>query len=105
MKIIVKCFDVDNYALPDNRMLEVPSNINYKSLQELVNKKYDNIPIQMHYIDENEDQITVDSDLVLQKAMQHAVKVAYQGDDKDVTLRLLIHKLPSGKTLLINNNL
>lgn len=66
--MLVKTFDNDSY-MQDNKIFEAPSNIKYKELQELVNKKYNNLPIQMTYIDEYEEQITIDSDLVLNKAL------------------------------------
>lgn len=83
-------------------MFEVPSNLKYKDLQELVNKKYGNTPIQMSYINEYEEQLTIDSDLVLSKAMQLATKLAYSSNEKEIVLRLLIHKLACCKIKFYN---
>jgi len=69
--IFVKCFEADNLAgqLQDNKLFEVPSSIKYIELQDTINKKYGGVPTQLSYIDEHEEQITIDSDLVLQKAI------------------------------------
>lgn len=50
--MLVKTFDNDPYQ-PDNKMLEAPSNIKYKELQDLINKKYNNLPIHMAFLDED----------------------------------------------------
>ena len=50
-------------------MFEVPSNIKYRELQDIINKKYGNQLTQVSYIDEFEEQITIDSDMVLMKAI------------------------------------
>ncbi|CDW88478.1 UNKNOWN [Stylonychia lemnae] len=92
--MLVKCFDSDQYA-QDNKIFEAPANIRYKDLQELMNKKYNNLPIQMKYIDEYTEQITIDSDLVLNKAIQFATKTAFKEQSKEIILRVLIHKLSS----------
>ena len=59
----------------------------------MINKKYGNTLTQLSYIDESDEQITIDSDLVLMKAVQLALKVAYTSTDKQVVLRLLVHKI------------
>jgi hypothetical protein len=53
----------------DNKLFEIPQNISHKDLQELVNSKYNNFPIQMSYIDEQGEPITIDSDFVLERAI------------------------------------
>mgnify|MGYP001806958753 CR=1 FL=1 len=94
----MKTFEVDNNGYnQDNKMFEVPSDIRYKDLQETVNKKYNNLPIHISILDEYGENLTVDSDLVLSKAKELAIKASYNSGDKDVLLRLLIRKLPSGK--------
>lgn len=82
-------------------MFEVPSNIKYFELQDLVNKKYGNILAQLSYIDEYDEQITIDSDLVLTKAIQLAIKVAYAAGEKEVVLRVLVNKLNCCKWCLL----
>jgi hypothetical protein len=69
--LIVKCYEVESNGayLHDNKMFEVQSNIRYLDLQDLVNKKYGNLMTQLSYIDEQDEQITIDSDLVLKKAI------------------------------------
>lgn len=57
-----------------------------------MNKKYNNQPILIQFIDEYDDPITVDSDLVLQKALKLATKQAYQNNEKETTLHFIIHK-------------
>lgn len=74
-------------------MFEVPSSIKYLELQELVNTKYGGVPTQISYFDEYDEQITVDSDLVLAKAISQAIKVAYTAQEKEVVVRLLVNKL------------
>jgi hypothetical protein len=96
-RIIVKTFEADVAYNQDNKLFEMPANIRYKDLQETINKKYNNQPIHISIIDEYEESLTVDSDLVLQKAIQLAIKNSYNQGDKEVTLRLIVHKLPSGK--------
>lgn len=50
--MLVKCYEGDS----DNRKLfEVPSNIRYLELQELVNQKFGGQPMQMSYLDEFDD--------------------------------------------------
>eukprot|EP00347_Sterkiella_histriomuscorum_P022084 403331737 len=92
--MLIKTYDNDSYV-QDNKIFEIPSNIKYKELQELINKKYNNQPIQMAYIDEDNEQITFDSDLVLNKALQLAIKNAYKEQSKETILRIIIHKLSS----------
>lgn len=46
--------------------------ITYRELQETVNKKYGNVPMLIQHIDEFNDAITIDSDLVLSKAVNIA---------------------------------
>ena len=67
----MKCYEVESNGayLHDNKMFEAPSNIRYHELQDLVNKKYGNQMTQLSYIDEQDEQITIDSDLVLKKAV------------------------------------
>ena len=69
--LIVKCYEVESNGayLHDNKMFEVQSNIRYLDLQDLVNKKYGNLMTQLSYIDEQDEQVTIDSDLVLKKAI------------------------------------
>lgn len=52
MTVLVKCFDVESAINQDNKMFEILSTTKYKELQELVNKKYGNVPILLAYIDE-----------------------------------------------------
>ena len=66
--MLIKTFENDSYQ-PDNKIFEAPSNIKYKELQELINKKYNNLPIHMAFLDEDNEQITIDSDLALSKAV------------------------------------
>jgi hypothetical protein len=63
-----------------------------------VNKKYNNQPILIQYVDEYNDLITVDSDLVLSKAIQLATKKAYQLNEKEITIELLVHKQAASKS-------
>lgn len=51
-----------------NRMLEIPYKTPYKQLQDIINNKY-NIPVQIQYIDDDENNVLVDSDLVLRRAI------------------------------------
>jgi hypothetical protein len=67
----------------------------------MVNKKYNNQPILIQYVDEYNDAITVDSDLVLSKAIQLATKKAYQMNEKEITLELLVHKQAASKLTFI----
>jgi hypothetical protein len=69
--LLVKCYEVESTGanLHDNKMFEVPSNLRYHELQDHVNKKYGNLMTQLSYIDEQDEQITLDSDLVLKKAV------------------------------------
>lgn len=52
----------------------MPTNTPYRDLQDLVNKKYNNHPHLISYVDELEELVTIDSDLVLQKAIRFAVQ-------------------------------
>ena len=45
------------------------------------------------FIDEDEEPVTIDSDMVLQKAVRLAVNMAHSRSDKEVMMRLLVHKL------------
>lgn len=69
--LLVKCFEADSLpgALQDNKLFEVPSSVKYLELQDIINKKYGGMPTQLSFIDEQEETITIDSDLVLQKAI------------------------------------
>lgn len=59
-------------------MFEVTSSVKYLELQDIVNKKYANVFTQISYINEHDEQLTIDSDMVLNKAIQFAIKAAYQ---------------------------
>jgi hypothetical protein len=67
-----------------------------------VNHKYGNTLTQLSYIDEFDEQITIDSDMVLMKAIQLALKVAYANQEKEVLLRLLIRKIACCKYLTLD---
>lgn len=69
MILYVKCFDDEAQLHLDNKLFEVPADIRYIELQEIVNKKYNNSPMLIQYIDEANDKVTIDSDLVLQRAI------------------------------------
>ena len=53
-----------------------------------------NLPVQLQYIDDEEQDILVDSDLVLKRAIQKAIRDSYYDrtvqDNAAVTLRFLI---------------
>ena len=51
-------------------MFEIPSNMKYAELQDFINKKYGNSLTLLTYIDEYGEQISIDSDLVLMKAIR-----------------------------------
>ena len=53
-----------------------------------------NLPVQLQYIDDEEQDILVDSDLVLKRAIQKAIRDSYYDrtvqDNAAVTLRFFI---------------
>lgn len=63
--IPVICYSLGGDALQQaNKMLEVPCKITYKQLQEAIDARY-NLPVQILYINNDDDQVQVDSDFVL----------------------------------------
>jgi hypothetical protein len=50
-------------------MFEIPSNIKYYELQDMVNKKYANSTTQLAFVNEHDEQMTIDSDLVMTRAI------------------------------------
>lgn len=48
----------------------------------------------MQYIGEHEEDVSVDSDFVLKKAVQRAIQQSYYLGEKEVTLRLLVFAPP-----------
>ena len=58
-----------------------------------MNKKYNNMPMLISFIDEDETHITIDSDMVLEKAIKLSYKIANSRHDKEVVLRLYVFKL------------
>jgi hypothetical protein len=93
LTLLIKCVDTETFYNPEIKLFEVPSNIKYKEMQELVNKKYNNTPIKMIYINEQDERITIDSDLVLSKTIQKFIREAYESNSKEVTVMILVHKL------------
>jgi len=88
--LLVRCFEVSG----DNRLIEVPSYIRYKDFQEIINKKYDNHPMLIQYIDESGEQVTIDSEFVFEKAKKMAIQVSYYTAATDETeLRIVVQKL------------
>lgn len=51
----------------------------------------------MQYIGEQEEDVSVDSDYVLKRAVQRAIQQSYYLGEKEVTLRLLVFAPPSGQ--------
>jgi hypothetical protein len=67
-----------------------------------VNKKYNNLPMLISYIDEDEEPVTIDSDMILQKAIRLAIKLSHARGEREVMLRLIVHKLNTCKFIKIN---
>ena len=81
-----------------DRIFEVESQIKYEQLQQQVDQKFSTQGSLIQYIGELDDNVTVDSDLVLKKAVQRAIQQAYYDGENQVTLRLLVFSQPG------NNN-
>ena len=60
----------------------------------------------MQYIDEMDEDVTIDSDFVLKKALERAIHQSYYAGEKEVTLRLIIFCpiLQQQQQLLTNNS-
>lgn len=66
----VMCYSLrqDGIEPMPNRMLEIPCRFTYNQLQDTIDAKY-NLPVQLQYIDDDQQDILVDSDLVLKRAI------------------------------------
>lgn len=69
--ILVKCIETGSYV-EDNKLFEMSTTTSYRELLDIITKKYNNHPHLISYLDEQEEYVTIDSDLVLQKAVRLA---------------------------------
>ena len=96
--ILCRCYPAggeNDFANQGDRIFEVGSQVNFMELQELVDQKFGVSGALIQYIGELDEDVTVDSDFVLKKAIERAIDQSYYANEKEVTLRLLIFCQPS----------
>ncbi len=84
----VRCFSAVGFPNGDNRVIETRSDVPLMELVIQVENRYQMSPITLAYIDEANEQITIDSDLVLKKAIHTAYSQAL--DQTRVILRVIV---------------
>lgn len=84
----IRCFSAVDFPNGDNRVLEIRSDISLIELVLQVENRYQMSPITLLYLDENNEQITIDSDMVLKKAVHMAYSQAL--DKSKAVLRLIV---------------
>lgn len=92
--LLVRCYSIGGnegeFTNQGDRLFEVSTGINYAQLQQTVDQKFFTAGTIIQYIGEEDQQVVIDSDLVLRKATQKAIRDSYYENEKEVTLRLLV---------------
>jgi len=92
LKMDVKCYSLENYPNGDNRVINnVPSDITLMSLQLKVEETYKKSPITLYFLDINNTEHNIQSDLILQEAIEKAfIQHKKNGNNGVFTLSLIV---------------
>lgn len=87
----IQCYSIENFPNGDNRSLDLlPANITLMELLLQVEHKYMKSPITLYYVINKDEQINIDSDLVLSRAIDKATQDNSFNSKGEVILQLVV---------------